>query len=92
MKPKHIKIILLSEIKTASENYEKYCYNPLRNFSRNRKLPFETVVKSIIGMESKSLTNELIDIFNSSDMPFASAFHTRNLTTKVFHGFLYRVA
>lgn len=74
MKPKHIKKILLSEIKTASEDYEKYCYNPLRNFSRNRKLPFETVVKSIIGLESKSLTNELIDTFNSSDMPSTSAF------------------
>ena len=74
MKPKYIKKILFSEIKTASVDYEKYCYNPLRNFSRNRKLSFETVVKNIIGMESKSLTNELIDVFNSSDMPSASAF------------------
>ena len=74
MKPKHIKKILFSEIKTASADYEKYCYNPSRDFSRNRKLSFETVVKSIIGMESKSLTNELIDIFNSSGMPSTSAF------------------
>lgn len=57
MKPKHIKKRLFSEIKTASADYEKYCYNPSRDFSRNRKLSFETVVKSIIGMESKRLTN-----------------------------------
>ena len=74
MKPKHIKKLLFSEIKTVSADYGKYCYNPSRDFSRNRKLSFETMVKSVIGMESKSLTNELIDIFNSSDMPSTSAF------------------
>ncbi len=74
MKPKHVKKLLFSEIKTASVDYKKYCYNPLQNFSRNRKLSFETVIKSIIGMENKSLTNELIDIFTFSDMPSTSAF------------------
>lgn len=75
MKPKHIKELLLSEIKATANHSDKYCYEPQRNFSRTRKLSFETVIKSIIGMESKSLTNELIDIFNSStDMPSASAF------------------
>ena len=58
MKPKHVKKLLFSEIKTASVDYKKYCYNPLQNFLRNRKLSFETVVKSIIEMENKSLTNE----------------------------------
>lgn len=75
MKPKHIKKLLLSEIRAVANNSDKYCYEPQRNFSRTRKLSFETVIKSIIGMESKNLTNELIDIFNAStDMPSASAF------------------
>lgn len=93
MKPKHINKILFSEIKTASADYDKYCYDPLRNVSRNRKLSFETIVKSIIGMESKSLTNELIDVFNSSDMPSASAFVQQRYKIKpevfpsVFSGF-----
>lgn len=75
MKPKHIKTLLMSEIKAIADNPNKYCHNPGRDFSRNRKLPFETVLKSIIGIGSRGLTNELIDIFEHSwDMPSASAF------------------
>ena len=75
MKPKHIRKLLLSEIETVVHSPDKYCINPQRDFSRTRKLPFATVVKSIIGMESGSLKNELIDVFNSSpSMPTSSAF------------------
>ena len=75
MKPKHIKKLLFSEIKNVADSTNKYCYNPEHDFSRNRKLSFETVLKCIIGIGSKGLTNELIDIFNQSlDMPSASAF------------------
>ncbi|WP_458455719.1 IS4 family transposase [Methanobrevibacter sp.] len=98
MKPKHIKKLLLSEIKAVANNSDRYCYEPKRNFSRTRKLSFETVIKSIIGMESKNLTNELIDIFNSShDMPSASAFVQQRSKIKpeaikaVFDGFTDRI-
>ena len=74
MKPKQIKKFLLSEIELLSNNLTDYIRNPGRDFSRNRKLPFSTIIKSIIGMGSKSLTNELIDSFNTSDLPSASAF------------------
>ena len=75
MKPKHIKKLLMSEIENVTNTYEKYCSNPGRDFSRNRKLSFKKVVESIIGMGSRGLTNELIDIFNHDpDMPSASAF------------------
>ena len=75
MKPKHIKKLLMSEIETVANASDKYCSNPGRDFSRKRKLPFKKVVESIIGMGSKGLTNELIDIFNNDpDMPSASAF------------------
>ena len=94
MKPKHIKKLLLTEIKAVSIDFDRYCYEPQRNFSRNRKLSFETVIKSIIGMESKSLTNELLDFFNSSsDTPSASAFIQQRSKIKpealkaVFNGF-----
>lgn len=75
MKPKQIKQILLSEIKKVSDRADEFCLNPGKCFVRKRKLSFETVIRGIIGMESKSLTNELIDMFDSSpEMTSASAF------------------
>lgn len=75
MKTKQIKKLLFTEIKAVTDNIATYCFNPEKDFTRNRKLSAETVVKGIIGMESGSLTNELIDLFHSSpDMPTASAF------------------
>lgn len=75
MKPKHIKKLLMSEIENVTNASDKYCSNPGRDFSRKRKLSFKKVVESIIGMGSKGLTNELIDIFNNDpDMPSTSAF------------------
>lgn len=98
MKPKHIKKLLLSEIKAVSDRFDTYCYEPKRNFSRNRKLSFEMVIKSIIGMESKSVTNELIDIFSASpDMPSASAFVQQRSKIKsealkvIFDGFTDKI-
>ena len=70
MKPKHIKKLLMSEIETVANASDEYCLNPGRDFSRKRKLSFKKVVESIIGMGSKGLTNELIDIFNNDpEMP-----------------------
>lgn len=75
MKPKHIKNLLMSEIKKAASKPEIYCFHPDSDFTRNRKLSMEAVLTGIIGMESSSLTNELIDLFHSSpQMPTASAF------------------
>lgn len=75
MKTKRIKKLLFSEIKAVTDNIAAYCFNPEKDFSRNRKLSAETVLKGTIGMESGSLTNELIDLFHSSpDMPTTSAF------------------
>lgn len=84
MKPKYLKKLLLSEIKAVAEKSDNFCIDSSRNFSRKRKLPFETVVKTIIGMESKSLTNELIDVFDSKpDFPSASAFVQQRSKIKV---------
>ncbi len=75
MNPKQVKKILLSEIKKVSNRADEFCIDPSKCFIRKRKLSFETVIRGVIGMESKSLTNELIDMFDSSpEMPSASAF------------------
>lgn len=94
MKVKHIKKLLLSEIQKVADHPSDYCFNPENDFTRNRKLPLETVLKGIIGMESGSLTNELIDLFNAApDMPTASAFIQQRNKIKpeafkaIFNGF-----
>ncbi len=98
MKPKHVKNLLLSEIRSISAKPDEFCVDSNRNFIRNRKLPFETVIKTVIGMESKSITNELIDTFDASpDLPSASAFVQQRSKIKpeafksVFDGFTSKV-
>ena len=98
MKPKQIKKLLFSEIEQLSQNVTDYCMNPTRDFSRNRKLPFSSIIKSIIGMESKSLTNELIDIFDTPSVPSASAFVQQRQKIKpeafksIFDGFTFKIS
>lgn len=94
MKIKQIKTLLSSEIKKVANNASKYCLNPGSDFTRNRKLPLEMLLKGIIGMKSKSLYNELIDLFQAaSDMPNTSAFTQQRYKLKpvafkaVFEGF-----
>ena len=55
MNSQQIKEILLSEIHEVSINYEKYCNNPKRDFSRKRKLPFELMLKTSEEWEAKVL-------------------------------------
>lgn len=75
MKPDIAKNILQSEIKNIASNSEVYSIKPKSDFTRKRKLPLETIVTTIIGLENKNLTNELLDIFNcSSKAATASAF------------------
>lgn len=75
MKPKHIKRVLMAEINKVANNPKDYCYHPDTDFTRKRKIPMKTVLTGIIGMESGSLTNELIDVFHASpEMPTPSAF------------------
>jgi len=94
MKPKQLKNLLLSEINSVSERADVFSFDSGKYFTRKRKLPFETVIKTIIGMESKSLTNEIIDAFEAEpDMPTASAFVQQRCKIKpeafktIFDGF-----
>lgn len=83
MSIKQIKTLLLSEIRKVANNASEYCLHPGYDFTRNRKLPLETILRSVIGMDSKSLTNELIDLFQAQpDMPTASAFSQQRCKLK----------
>ena len=73
-----IKTTLYDLIHEMSEHYWLYVSDPKRNFSRERKLPFEKVLAMLVSMEGGSLRNELIDHFHcSADMASAPAFVQR---------------
>lgn len=98
MKPKHVKKLLLSEIQSVIDDMPNYVNNTNADFTRTRKLPFPAVIKAVIGMESKSLTNELIDFFpDAASLPSTSAFVQQRQKIKpdafasIFNGFTSRL-
>ncbi len=73
MKPRDLKTLLLREI--DSLNRSKYAKCPDTDFTRSRKLPFNTLVETMLRMEGKSMSNELISAFpKASETPSVSAF------------------
>lgn len=65
---KHLKNVLDYNIKKLAVCPSLFCENPETDFTRNRKLDFETIMKNIICMETGSLNNELLklnDFFHS---------------------------
>ena len=58
-----VKQSLLDQIQDLSKHPELYCQNPGRDFTRNRKLTFSTLISFILNMHGGSLTSEVIDFF-----------------------------
>ena len=54
MKTKHIKKQLTSESRKVAQNVSEYYLHPQNDLVRNRKLPAEVLLKTVIGMESGS--------------------------------------
>lgn len=74
-KTKVVKKYLNDCIRELSEISWLFSKTPGRDFTRNRKLPFADVVRTIVCMSGGSLTNELLDYFElDPDTPSASAF------------------
>ena len=72
---KKIKSALFKSIKAVCESPNKYCRNPKKDFTRRKKLPMDKTIKTVLGFSSKSLTNEMTDIFSrDNEMPSVSAF------------------
>ena len=57
--PNALKRKLLDTICQMREELSKYTTDPKRNFTRNRKLPFETLCRTILSMSGQSLNVEL---------------------------------
>ena len=71
---KRIKAALSKSIKAVCQSTSRYCRNPETDFTRRKKLPMDKVIKTVLGFSSKSLNNEMIDIFSgNTELPSASA-------------------
>jgi hypothetical protein len=73
MKAKALQSLLLREI--SSLDRSKYAKSPGADFTRSRKLPFNTLITTMLRMEGSSMGNELISIFpKAAETPSVSAF------------------
>ena len=70
-----IKSLLISAIDSVSSAISNYAANPGKDFSRNRKLPADKLIRFLIAEGSSTTKNELLDFFGMSEQsPSSSAF------------------
>lgn len=62
--PKVVKKKLLSVIKSLDQRKEDFIKHPGKDFTRKRKLSFQTIVTFMLSMGGGSLENELLEFFN----------------------------
>lgn len=62
-KSHNIKNLLISIINRQKQNLTGMVANPQTNFTRNRKIPYEKMILSLLTMEGTSLANELLRQF-----------------------------
>ena len=73
--PNSIKKMLKSDIKSTVKNIQLFVKNPEKDFTRNRKLPFQNIVEFILALEKETISNELFKYFGyEADIPTASSF------------------
>lgn len=60
MKVVKIQELLEKSQVTIKDALSQYVSNPNHDFIRNRKLPFEKIIYSILSLEGRSLNNELL--------------------------------
>ena len=72
---KNFKKILKQNIAEIVSNRKQYVQKSEKDFQRDRKLPFETMVYSILSLGSKDLKCEIMEQFGiQADIPSVSAF------------------
>lgn len=75
MKATTIHQLFNNSLKVLKDSRHLYVSNPACDFTRNRKLPFEKVISSVLALEGRSLNNELLYQFGCSiETPTSSAF------------------
>ena len=91
--PDFIKEMLYDDIKSLVENIQLFVKNPLVDFTRNRKLPFEDIMEFIIALQKETVSNELFKFFGYSKLtPSASSFcqQRAKILPEAFRELLYR--
>lgn len=74
-KSKHLRNTFNHAISIVSDSPSLFVMNPESDFTRNRLLPFQTVIQNIICMEAGSLKDELLKLNDfSTSAPTSSAF------------------
>lgn len=66
MKAIQVKRALQSAVNSVAQHPENYVMHPNTDFTRNRKFTFESTLRCIIGLNSKSLSTELLDFFRNT--------------------------
>lgn len=70
-----LKTTLDSCIAELDEIHFMFCRNPATDFIRNRKLSFHDYIQLMLQMQSKSVSNEILDFYGHSlSAPTKSAF------------------
>ena len=90
-----IKSLLDSIIDDLSSTKEDFVKNPGVDFTRDRKLPFDMVIKLVLSMKGNTLNKELYDFFgrNPNEIVTSSAFIQQrdklkeNIFEEIFHRF-----
>ena len=67
--PKRIKSTLHSVIRDMAKHPEDFCCCPEKDFTRNRKLPFEKILTLLVKMGGHSLRDEMLDCLGRKETP-----------------------
>ena len=67
--PKYIKKTLFSVIHDMAKHPENFCRCPEKDFTRNRKLPFEKLLTLLIKMGGHALRDEMMDCLAFKETP-----------------------
>ena len=73
MKSKTIRKHLKQIINDLSADPMLFLRDPMRDFTRTRKLSFSDTVSVVLQMEGKSTANEILNFYRSASAPSASA-------------------
>ena len=67
--PKYIKNTLHSVIRDMAKHPKDFCRCPEKDFTRNRKLPFEKLLTLLVKMGGHSLGDEMLDCLEFEKTP-----------------------
>ena len=67
--PAHVKRSLNAVIKNMAKHPGNFCHRPGKDFTRNRRLPFEKVLSFLVKMGAHSLRDEMLDCLDFDNTP-----------------------